>query len=184
MTAVPPPFPEGPVRVEGLGLVLRQWSEDDLDAMVAVFDNPEADRFTPIVSPFDRRAAADRLTRSRADQAAGRRICLAITEDDGVPMGEVLIFRDEARATGAEIGYGIGPRFRGRGLASRSVRLMIAFGYDTIGVDRLVLRIDEHNEASHAVARATGFAPDGEKPVRETVKGREKRLGTWIHRRD
>ncbi|MGR7002931.1 hypothetical protein ACU686_41400 [Yinghuangia aomiensis] len=73
MTAVPPIFPAAPVRVEGLGLVLRQWTEDDLDAMVAVFDNPEADHFTPIVSPFDppnRRRPADPLARRPSRRAA------------------------------------------------------------------------------------------------------------------
>jgi RimJ/RimL family protein N-acetyltransferase len=179
-----PVFPATPLRLTGHGLVLREWTADDLDAMVSVFDNPQADAFTPVASHFDRTAAEERFARAREDRAEGRRICLAITEDGDLPLGEVLIFRDETHAPGAEIGYAIDPAYRGRGLASRAVRLMTAFGYETAGADRLVLRIDGRNKASHAVARATGFVPDGAKPVIQVVKGREQAIATWVHRRD
>lgn len=177
-----PPFPPAPIRITGQGLVLRQWVADDLPAMIAAFDNPEVDRWTGLPSPFDGAAARERLARYAVDQAAGQRLCLAITEPGrDVPMGEVLLFRDHARATGGEIGYSVGRAFRGRGFASRSVRLLTGFAYDVVGMDRLVLRIDPGNAASEAVAAATGYAPDGAEPAATTTKGRDHLLVTWVH---
>lgn len=178
-----PPFPPSPLRIAGLGLVLRQWTEDDLDAMVEAYDDPEVDRWTPIPSPFTREVAAERLVRATVDQAAGQRICLAVTEDGGAAVGEVLIFRDTAWATGGEIGYGLNAKYRGNGYASRAVRLMTEYAYETIGLDRLVLRIDHRNAASNAVARATGYVPDGMPPQMRMMKGREFAWVTWVHQR-
>ncbi|MCF2527573.1 GNAT family N-acetyltransferase [Yinghuangia soli] len=187
----PMPFPSGAIRLAGSGLVLREWAEADLDVMAAVFDNPEVDRFTPLPSPFDHAAAVDRYTRARADRAAGQRLCLAITEASaadpevpgGPPVGEVLVFHDKHFPGGAEMGYGIGTAYRGRGFASRSLRLMVDFAYGTLGFERVVLRIVQDNHASNAVAKATGFVPDGNEPIIEMTKGREHVLTTWVHQR-
>ncbi|WTW92792.1 GNAT family N-acetyltransferase [Streptomycetaceae bacterium NBC_01309] len=175
------PLPEVPVRLVGLGLVLREWVREDLAAMRDAFDNPEVERWTPLPSPFDDAAAADRLARAEADRVSGTRLCLAVTEDGGPALGEVLMFPDAHHPGGAELGYGINPKYRGRGLASRAVRLLTGFAYDTLGMTRVVLRIDHDNDASSAVARATGYVPDGAEPVVEMSKGREHRLVTWVH---
>ncbi|NUU19993.1 MAG: GNAT family N-acetyltransferase [Streptomycetaceae bacterium] len=182
--SAPLSVPAAPVRLTGLGLVLREWTEADLAAMAEAFDDPEVDRWTPLPSPFDHAAAMDRLARATADRAAGRRLCLAVTEDGGTPLGEVLVFPDRHFPGGGEMGYGLSAKHRGRGLASRSIRLLTGFAYDTLGLDRLVLRIDRANEASSAVARATGFVPDGAEPLVEFSKGRRHDLVTWVHDRD
>ncbi|WP_436772354.1 GNAT family N-acetyltransferase [Yinghuangia sp. YIM S09857] len=174
-------LPEAPVRLSGLGLVLREWVRGDLTAMREAFDDAEVDRWTPLPSPFDHAAAVDRLARAAEDRAAGRRLCLAVTEDGGPALGEVLVFPDAHAPGGVEVGYGINPRHRGRGLASRGVRLMTEFAYDTLRAHRVVLRIDVGNDASSAVARATGFVPDGAAPTTEMSKGRAHRLVTWVH---
>lgn len=186
----PPPapapmaLPDSPVRLAGLGLVLREWVRADLPAMREAFDNPEVARWTPLPSPFDHAAAVERLERAEEDRATGRRLCLAVTEDGGTPLGEVLVFPDAHHPGGAEVGYGINPAYRGRGLASRSVRLLTGYAYDTLGLERVVLRIDRDNDPSSAVARATGFVPDGAEPIVEVSKGREHHLVTWVHVRD
>jgi hypothetical protein len=37
-----PRFPAG-IRLQGQGLILREWTEDDLTTMVELFDDPEGD---------------------------------------------------------------------------------------------------------------------------------------------
>jgi len=43
-----------PMRLEGEGLVLREWTEGDLDVMVQLFDDPIVAWRTPLPSPFKR----------------------------------------------------------------------------------------------------------------------------------
>ena len=144
-----------PVVLRGEGLVLREWSEDDLVRMPALFDNPEAVRWTPLETPFDLAAAQRYLDKARAMRTERRGLQLAITEDGGEPLGEVLMFRLDGDAT-LEMGYSIGPAHRGAGLAARATRLAAEAVATRWGVSRFRLMIAPDNAASRRTATAAG----------------------------
>ena len=52
MTSTASPFPAR-IELSGEGLVLRDWTEADLPAMPALFDDPATAYWTPLVTPFD-----------------------------------------------------------------------------------------------------------------------------------
>ncbi|GAA2847272.1 hypothetical protein GCM10010517_04300 [Streptosporangium fragile] len=170
------------VRLRGDGVVLREWADDDLAAMAGLFDDPEVAYWTPLVSPFDLEAARAYLERARRSRAAGERVQLAITVDGGEPAGEVLLMLSGPDPDVAEIGYSVGAAHRGRGLASRAVRMMTEFALGTVGVSRLRLKIEDENAASAAVARATGYRLTDAPPVPAEEKGRRLLLRTWEYR--
>ena len=60
-----------------------------------------------------------------------------------------------------EMIYGIAPRWRGRGLASRAVRLAAHWALSLPGVITVELRIDQDHTASQHVAVNAGFAVAG-----------------------
>ncbi|MEU4534151.1 GNAT family N-acetyltransferase [Streptosporangium sp. NPDC023825] len=167
------------VRLSGHGVVLREWEDDDLAAMVELFDDPEVAYWTPLASPFDPEAARVYLERARRRRASGERLQLAITADGGEPAGEVLLMLSGLGLDVAEIGYGLGAAYRGRGLASGAVRVMTEFALRTVGVSRLLLEIEAGNAASVAVARAAGYRLTDAPPVLSEEKGRSLVLRTW-----
>ncbi|KAA0910228.1 GNAT family N-acetyltransferase [Streptomyces apricus] len=175
LTLIPP----APLRLEGEGVRLREWSEDDLDALIAVYEDPEMARWTPVPSPFDTAAALAYLAGAREARAEGRRAQFAITTDGVLPRGEALLFRSGTDERDVEIAYGVGAAHRGRGLASRAVRLLAAYAVRHTGARRVVLCIEEANAASAGVARAAGFALTDDEPVLRTSRGRETVLRTW-----
>ncbi|MFB6504747.1 MULTISPECIES: GNAT family N-acetyltransferase [unclassified Streptomyces] len=59
----------------------------------------------------------------------------------------------------ANISYTLYPDWRGRGLATRAVRLICRYAASE-GVARAVIRVDPENPASAAVARRSGFVHD------------------------
>lgn len=160
------------MRLGGDGVVLREWEERDLPRMVELFDDDEVARWTPLPTPFTLAEARARLDRSRRRDP----LQLAITTDGDEPLGEVMLM-----STG-HLGYALGPRHRGKGLAARAVVLLRDHGHD-VGYDVVRLQISEHNEASNALARRTGFCrvPGGDEVV--VSKGVAHRLETWEHRR-
>jgi RimJ/RimL family protein N-acetyltransferase len=61
----------------------------------------------------------------------------------------------------AEIGYWVRAEDRGRGIATRAVRLASEWAFDAGGVQRLQLRADDLNTASQRVAENAGFRREG-----------------------
>lgn len=57
-------LPAGDVVISGDGIVLREWTEADVEAMVTLFDEESIDLWTPLESPFDPGAAQRYLERA------------------------------------------------------------------------------------------------------------------------
>ncbi|MGQ4385635.1 GNAT family N-acetyltransferase [Streptomyces sp. SAS_270] len=167
------------LRLEGFGIRLREWSDDDVADLVALYDDSEIDRWTPVASPFDVEAARAYLAAAHDKRAQGQSVQLAITTDGVRPLGEVLLFLSASDPRDVELAYGVGAAHRGRGLASNAVRLLAGYAERTTGARRTLLRIEAGNAASEAVAGATGFVLTGDEPVIRISKGREVVLRTW-----
>lgn len=175
MSSTTLPFPER-IELSGEGLVLRDWTEADLDAMPGLFDHPDIAYWTPIASPFDEAAARTRLARSRKLRADGTAIVLAITLDGGEPLGEAMLRR---APEGTELGYAVGPEHRGQGLAARAVRVLAAYAFEQLGAERVILELEAENGASAAVAAKAGFTLLDVPLITGEEKGRAFALQTW-----
>ena len=168
-----------PLVLTGTTVRLREWRGDDAPLLVGLFDDPEVRRWTPVPNPFDLPAAEAYLERARQARLNGHRVQLAITADDEAPRGEVLLFGMDHERSEAELGYVMGAAFRGQGLAAASLTLMVGYAHRTLGIYRLLLRIDPGNVASCAVARRCGFALTDEPAVPQQVPGGRANLRTW-----
>jgi len=165
-----------PVRLTGHGLVLREWDDGDLPAMVELFDEPDVAEYTNVPSPFD---PVDYLAMIRRTRAQDNRLHLAVTTDGRVPLG--LAFFGPVRG---ELGYITGRAHRGRQLARRVVRVLTDFGHRVLGLDQLMLQIVVGNVPSQAVALAAGYRRTDRELARIQDKGKTKLVETWVHDRE
>jgi RimJ/RimL family protein N-acetyltransferase len=168
-----------PITLTGDGVTLREWQSDDLDDLVELLDEPDIARWTPMPSPFDVAAGIAYLKRAYQGRISGQRIQLAITSDGDRPLGEVLLFGVDAGRREAELGYLVGARHRRRGLAARSLSLLSGYARSTLGLSRLLLRIDPANTASCAVAQRCGYRLTGEPPILQEGPYGPSSLDTW-----
>lgn len=87
-------------------------------------------------------------------------LSIADAADDSF-LGEVGLTHvalDEGRV---ELAYWLHPAARGRGVMTRSVRLLLAWAFDELGVVRVDWGARAGNDASLAVAEAVGFRFEG-----------------------
>jgi RimJ/RimL family protein N-acetyltransferase len=61
----------------------------------------------------------------------------------------------------AEIGYFLLPAGRGRGYATRTVRLLVSWVFDDLGIGRIQARTERDNVASQRVLERVGFRREG-----------------------
>lgn len=76
----------------------------------------------------------------------------------------------------ANIGYWISQQWAGQGLTTEGVGLLCAFGFDTLDLHRLEMRVDVDNTASLRVAEKAGFQREGLLREALSIGGRRKNL--------
>lgn len=163
-------------------VLLRPIGPDDHAAVAAELADPTAQRWLVGPPPRDPAAAA----RSRAAAAglgwlAGPSALVAVVDRAGGEVAGHLQVRSGPPGV-LELGYGILPEFRGRGLTVRALRLFAAWAFGAGGQTRLELGADAENTASLVVAERAGFRREGEAPRRlhrtlDDVVGTEVRFG-------
>jgi RimJ/RimL family protein N-acetyltransferase len=61
----------------------------------------------------------------------------------------------------AELGYFIDKEYQGKGVSTKALGLIVSYGFDTIGLNKLLVRTHESNEASVRLAIRNGFQLEG-----------------------
>jgi RimJ/RimL family protein N-acetyltransferase len=143
-------------------LTLRPFNEGDIDAMSAFLNDWEVAQWLAI-PPFPYRRADARfyVDHVRANHEAGQatEFAIALTDGDGV-VGAVGL-RSKSAADAA-IGYWLGQPHWGHGYALEAVRAVVAYGFGSLGLERLEAETDPENERSARVLAKVGFRPIGQ----------------------
>nr|WP_237536999.1 GNAT family N-acetyltransferase [Streptomyces sp. SID5785] len=137
---------------------MRPWAPADAAVLPGLLDDPDLRRWTSHRAP-DTAAAREWIARQRAGAVTGERTPLAVLLD-GAVVGHLVLKRPDPTVPVGEVGYWIGARARGRGLAARAVGLITDWAFSASRgprLDRLDLIHDVDNAASCAVARKAGY---------------------------
>lgn len=150
-------------RLETERLVLRGFSEADLEPLVAFYSDEETARFVGgVCEPWE----------------VWRRLASYIGHWDLRGYG---MFALEDKATGRfagccgpwypggwpepEIGWSLMAEFQGKGLVTEAANRCLSYAYDELGWTTAMSAIDPENEASKRVAERLGAQFEAHKPV-------------------
>jgi len=158
---------DAPTRLTDGDVTLRPPDEGDLDAIAAGISDPDVMRWIS----SEPRTATDVLALNRARWAAGSPT-FAICERDSACVGHVWANVPPDEPSAAAIGYWLLPAARGRGLATRAVRLLCEWLVAERGVTTLRLFTDPMNAASQRVAERSGFTRVGLETGPKELDGR------------
>jgi RimJ/RimL family protein N-acetyltransferase len=161
-----PPLEPDPPLTDGT-VLLRASEPRDLPAIEAGIHDPEVIRW---IGPTEG-SAIDVIALNRTRWASGSPT-LSICERDGTCVGLVWINLREADQTTGSVGYWLLPRARGRGLATRAVRLLSGWAAREMGLTNLRLTTEPENERSRRVAERSGFRQTGLLHHQATIDGR------------
>ncbi len=151
--------------VEGLRdelVLLRLRSDADLPAVTEACQDPEIPRWTRVPDHYGERDAREWAGEAARQHEAGEGLHLLIVDaGDGRLLGSIGIHRilDEDRR--CDIGYWLAREARGRGAMTGAVRLLSAWAFDELPVDRIEIIVDPRNALSRAVAERAGFRFEG-----------------------
>jgi RimJ/RimL family protein N-acetyltransferase len=137
--------------------VLRPWRDSDVAAVTAACQDPEIARWTRVPENYSESDARAFLLYRYDSLLAGTTAPFAITSPDDRLLGSVSLLRLEWRHLRGEVGYWLARGARGRGHATRAVRLIAAWGFRSLGLERLDLFAATGNRPSQLVAERCGF---------------------------
>jgi RimJ/RimL family protein N-acetyltransferase len=155
-------------------VVLRPFHEDDYPAIVTALQDPEVLRLTGSGPyPWDETGHArlrewyatrndqkDRLDLAVADRATGRWV------------GEVVLYKVDFTNANCTFRMLIGPGGRDRGLGTESVRLLVRYAFEQLGLHRIGLHVFPFNPRARRVYEKAGFQAEGvEREVLKTPEG-------------
>lgn len=138
-------------------LVLRRFDEADRDAMVRYYGDPDVmgiRKFGPR-PPAAASAAFDTLLAHWEEHGFG--LMAGIEKASGAFVGEIGLRWNEPPDVVVEVSYGLYPAFRGKGYATEGSVACVAWGFETLGFERIVGRSRGDNLASHRVLEKLGM---------------------------
>jgi [ribosomal protein S5]-alanine N-acetyltransferase len=142
--------------------VLREWRLTDEEELVRQANDRRVsidlrDRFP---YPYTAGHAAEWLGRNVGVTPP---TAFAVTERGrDEPVGGVgLMLQEDVQRISAEIGYWLGVAAWGRGIATDAVKAATAYGFDSLGLERLYAVANTRNEASARVLEKSGYIREG-----------------------
>lgn len=146
-------------------LILRPLRPSDAESLHRLVNNWEVTRSLTVVPyPYPRELADEWIADTRVRLVEGTDYHLAIAgEEDGkdVLVGVVGLRLNQATRA-ATLGYWVGRRFWGHGVATEAAGRVVRWALANLEIDRIQAYVDTENPASAAVLRRIGFQHVGD----------------------
>lgn len=141
-------------------LLLRRLRLDDLDNLFALYRDPDIRRYFPegtLTYEETREELEWFLNGHPAHPELGLWATIHKATDQFIGRCGLLPWNIEGRPE-VEVAYLIDKKYWGQGLASEAAQAIARYGFEQLGLTRLICLIDPQNEASRRVAQKIGMA--------------------------
>ncbi|HKS28463.1 MAG TPA: GNAT family N-acetyltransferase [Pyrinomonadaceae bacterium] len=135
-------------------LVLRRFTPDDLDELVALRSDPEVRRY---LGDQSRERVEQRLQYYISHyEPHGFGMWAVLLKETGQMIGWCgLMFLDETPEV--EVGYGVARDYWGKGLMTEAAHACLRYGFERVGLERIVAVAMPENHASRRIMEKLGM---------------------------
>lgn len=149
------------VTIPGDGFILRSPSVDDVEVVTAACQDLVTQRWLPLPVPYRESDARSFLAEIVPEQHRSGSGIVRVVEVEGRVAGVIDLKKTDWLAQGTDIGYWIGPDYRGHGLAGRATELFSRWALLEQRMERVQLWAADGNIASQRAAERAGFTREG-----------------------
>jgi RimJ/RimL family protein N-acetyltransferase len=158
-----------PQELRTLRLLLRSFEPGDIPALVCLAGAREIAATTiNIPHPYTEEDGQNFLAHADADFRAGRSVSFAVTTLQGGDLCGAVGLAVAPAHERAELGYWIGVPYWGQGFATEAACAVMAFGFETLRLNRTYASHFAGNTASQRVLEKVGMRHEG--PSRQHVR--------------
>jgi RimJ/RimL family protein N-acetyltransferase len=162
--------PDWPIETERL--VLRPYTEDDFDALHALYSDESVARwlyYEPATPDGTKARLGRKVGSSVLTEEQG--LAAAVELHDGTFVGDVVLFyMQPAEHRSIELGFSFAPTHQGNGFATEAARAVVDWAF-SVGFHRVYGRLEPRNVASARVLEKLGMRKEAHLVENEWVKG-------------
>ncbi|GAA0367270.1 GNAT family N-acetyltransferase [Actinoallomurus spadix] len=154
-----------PVTVKGDRVSLREFTPEDVDAVLAIYGDPVATRHLSF-EPRTREQVQATITAvtnaARAEPRTEYSLAAALpSTDEVIGFARLAIDTQHSGQNSAQIGFALRPDTWGQGLGTQTVELLLTLGFDHLGLHRIWGARSPNNTASDHLMRKLGMIVEG-----------------------
>ncbi len=158
-------------------LIARRLTNDDVNAMFAIYGDRETMRYVGDSEPLTREACRGWVdVTDRNFENRGYGMVALIEKSTGDLVGCAGLVHPDQRVE-AEIKYAFLHDCQGRGLATEAVRAFVQHGHDVLGLGQIVATVAPENAGSQRVLTKAGFVH-----VRDETNDDDSTTQYWLWR--
>lgn len=158
--------------IETERLTLRPLSIDDAETLLGIFSDPDVMRYWNTAPWTKTQDALDFMTDSKESMLRQESLVLGVyLKANDELAGKCMLFSYDKASKRAEIGFGLGRTYWGKGLIHEAGEALIQYGFNTLGLRRIEAEIDPDNQASAKALAKLGFTQEGLLRQRWEVNG-------------
>ena len=154
----------------GLQVQLRALGDADVPRLFEIFSDPRVMRYWSTPAMKDASEAANYFERIQEGFRSRQLFQWGIQFGEDL-VGTCTLFHIDLVHRRAEIGYALGHRFWGKGLARDGVGTAIAFAFEALNLHRIEADVDPRNARSLKLLEGLGFQKEGCLRERYIVNG-------------
>ncbi len=146
--------------LKGQRLTLRAIERDDLPRYVAWLNDLEVTDHLKAYLPFNLDDETNWYESQRHDRSA-QNFAIVITGEN-LHIGSIGLMKINQREQNAELGIVIGDKnCWGQGYGREAIQLLLPFGFNTLNLHRIYLRVDASHPAAIRCYTRCGFVEEG-----------------------
>ena len=153
--------------------VVRELTLKDLEALFKLYGEGEIDKYTDSLYSYEEEKEFQRAYIENMYRYFGYGLWLVFLKETGELVGRAgLEHREYHEEIELELGYIIGARFQGQGLATEICEAILTYAKENTGFERINALIEEGNLASERIAEKLGFFHEEDFELNEKIMHR------------
>jgi [ribosomal protein S5]-alanine N-acetyltransferase len=137
-------------------LVVREYQPADIDLLLALYNDPEVNRFVSHQTDDQRRERfATTLEEYKHDTGLHRWGIFSTVDDDFI--GTCKLMPNDTDPDKIELGYVLAQKYWGKGIATELAKALVDYGFNEKGLTDIYACVNPENTASQNVLLKSGF---------------------------
>ena len=156
------PYDQFP-NIAGDGITLRKIVPSDVDSLFEIYSNEKLFLHSPVMLKKNKDTDANMIGHFERDYNKKKEVFLGISlnSQPDLIVGVAEMFDYDSAVNSITIGYRLNDRFWGKGIATKTVKAMVDYLFQDIGINRIQAYVMPENVKSLNVLKRNSFLQEG-----------------------